>query len=311
METKSADNILVAIDFGPCSRAELVYALSRTKARGGRVHVLHAYEPPYYAPEALITLPGQPPMPLQEYADRDAAMRMSRFLEETPEWLESRAERRPELTFQLVGGIADDEICRAATVRESTLIIMGTHGRKGLSHLLLGSVAERVIRRSPCPVLVIHERDLPQRATTVARPTKVLVPIDFGTDASSPARLALEFEGPTPFELHLLHVVATPAYAGDVIVPRAGGVTLGHYLHESAEANLRAFAETLVPKPAKLHVTRGSPADCIVHIAAEEDIDLLVMGTHGRTGLAHFFLGSVTERVLPRVTCPVLVTRAP
>lgn len=146
----SVTRILVPIDFSPSARAALEYAAYLAGRLGAAVEVLHAYEPPgYVGPDTLAVLP---------------------IAASHQEWTETRAELERQIGALLAGipglpasrtllveaGEPADTILRVASEVGADLVVMGTHGRTGLSRLLIGSVAEAVLRRSPCPVLTLR-----------------------------------------------------------------------------------------------------------------------------------------------------------
>jgi nucleotide-binding universal stress UspA family protein len=146
-------NILVATDFGPASAAALTYGRALAKAFGARLHLLHVAENDFFRPSA------SDPHALQTAAAR----RLDDCL---------TAEDRSELAADTVLRVSDDpaeEIARYAKGASIELIVIGTHGRTGVSHVLVGSVAERVVRTAPCPVLTVrrseHEFVVPDAAT--------------------------------------------------------------------------------------------------------------------------------------------------
>jgi nucleotide-binding universal stress UspA family protein len=148
-------NILVATDFGPVSDAALTYGRALATAFGARLHLLHVAENYFLRPSV------SDPRALQTAAAR----RLDDCL---------TAEDRSELDAYAVLRVSDnpaDEITDYARDASIELIVMGTHGRTGVSHLLVGSVAERVVRTAPCPVLTVrhpeHEFVLPDSATVV------------------------------------------------------------------------------------------------------------------------------------------------
>ena len=153
-------NVMVATDFGPASDAALIYGRALAKQFGARLHLLHAAENDFL--RASVTDP---------YVLKAAVVRR----------LEERltAEDRAERSARAVMETADrpsDAITRYAKAAQIDLIVMGTHGRTGVSHLLVGSVAERVVRTAPCPVLTVrhleHDFVLPNAAATEeARPS--------------------------------------------------------------------------------------------------------------------------------------------
>ena len=146
-------NILVATDFGPVSAAALTYGRALAKAFGARLHLFHVAENDFFRPSVS-----------DPHARHTAAARcLDACL---------TAEDRSELAAEVVLRVSDnpaDEITDYARDASIELIVIGTHGRTGVSHLLVGSVAERVVRTAPCPVLTVrypeHEFVLPDVAT--------------------------------------------------------------------------------------------------------------------------------------------------
>jgi universal stress protein A len=137
----------------------------------------------------------------------------------------------------------------------------------------------------------------------------VLVPVDFSEYSEKAFIWALDMAEKWKAMITLLHVVPTPPYSP---------VVMGSYFDPSAfERNLLADAETsaraLIDRQAKrsvptgIKVCVGEPFQDICRIAKEERIDIIIMGSHGRTGLSHIVLGSVAERVVRHAPCPVLV----
>jgi universal stress protein A len=147
-----ARRILVPIDFSPASRAALDQALSLAQAFDATVEVLHVLwnPPPYVGFEALS---AQLPYGVNEsflgWVQRSAGAQMESFLASVDEPWRSRVKRR------FLQGDAAEMIVSAAEHDAIDLIVMGTHGRRGVAHLLLGSVAEKVVRLAPCPVMTI------------------------------------------------------------------------------------------------------------------------------------------------------------
>ena len=137
----------------------------------------------------------------------------------------------------------------------------------------------------------------------------ILVPVDFSEQSEKAFIWARDMAEKWKATITLLHVVPTPPYSP---------VVMGSYFDPSAfERNLLADAETsvraLIDRQAKrsvptgLKVCVGEPVQDICRIAADEQIDMIIMGSHGRTGLSHIALGSVAERVVRHAPCPVLV----
>ena len=140
-------NILVATDFSPASDHALEYARALARTFGGSMHVLHVVPDPVLASawsEAYaydLTALGER---LRGEAERQLANCVRPILDVA-------------VTTEAVIGSPADGIAFAAADRGADLIVMGTHGRRGFSHLVMGSVAERVVRTAPCPVLTVRE----------------------------------------------------------------------------------------------------------------------------------------------------------
>lgn len=138
----------------------------------------------------------------------------------------------------------------------------------------------------------------------------ILVPIDFSPDADQALEYAIELAQKLQAGLMLLHVIQlTPMTAGDMF-----GYSLEVYL-EAMESEAQKRMQALLHRvhreglQGEMTIVQGVPFQAIVDMAESQDIDLIVMGTHGRTGLSHALMGSVAERVVRLAPCPVLVTR--
>ncbi len=203
---------------------------------------------------------------------------------------------------------ADHAIAEAATRNQVDLIAMTREGRTGLGRLLLGSVAESVVRQAQVPVLVAHG----EPSDRPAEIRQVLVPLD-GSELSAAILPVVErLAGPLEPAIHLLHALEElPAGAAGMGARREEVRALRE---TEAEEYLRHLAEPIEAKgfPVRRAVRGGLAAvDVIQKYAQEEAIDLIAMTTHGRTGLGRLLFGSVAERVLTAVTIPVVLWRPP
>jgi nucleotide-binding universal stress UspA family protein len=141
-------HVLVATDFGPAAEAALDHALGIAKSFGAKITLLHCtWLPPYYYSAYAEGL-AWPTAELEGKA-KDALER---------EVAKART-RHPNIESMLVAGDAWKEICKAAKERGADLVVVGTHGRRGLPRMVLGSVAERVVRTSDVPVLTVSVRE--------------------------------------------------------------------------------------------------------------------------------------------------------
>jgi len=194
-----------------------------------------------------------------------------------------------------------------ATEEDVGLVVMGTHGRRGLNHLMLGSVAEEVVRRAECPVLTVRASESPTAVTW----KRIVVPLDFSEHTELALRTAYHLAADFGASLQLLHVVQPL---------RAMGISnYGHEISRNWEVSQKRAAEELmqkacdaIPMTAITHEKKtvtGEPAEAIATVTKEDGGDLIVIPTHGRTGLRQFLLGSVTERVVRHAHCPVLTLK--
>ena len=184
------------------------------------------------------------------------------------------------------------------------LIVMGTHGRRGLDRVRFGSVTEEVVRTAPAPVLTV-QADAPSSVRTVRR---VLTPIDFSDASETALRHAKEIALTQGAEIDLLHVVDKPMF------PSAYGVDSAEVsteeLLDKAEQGLGDLARDIVGhEHAMVKAVAGHPVEEILNYVEKNDVDLLVIATHGRTGLNRLLIGSVAERVIRQSPIPVFLVK--
>jgi nucleotide-binding universal stress UspA family protein len=151
-------NVVVPIDFSAVSEAALAYGRNFARAFGARLHVIHVAENDFLRPTAAD------PHVLSAALDRQVANKLTQ-------------DDRQSLNAVAVIRKSDapaDEIVQYAKGENADIIIMGTHGRRGIAHVLVGSVAEKVIRSAPCPVLTVRHPDLVSGATSPGPTVPVL-----------------------------------------------------------------------------------------------------------------------------------------
>lgn len=213
---------------------------------------------------------------------------------------------------RLATGIPSAAICRAAEETGADLIVLGTQGRTGLAHVLLGSTAERVVATAGCPVMVERAETEPALpgAPTGMRIGHLLVPVDFSDASLEALEYAVQIAGHSAASITLLHVLEPVSYGLDfTLMPAAHGPAA----REQMARRLDELAAPLQRQGLAVYslVQSGRPADAIVAWAAGHRPDLVLMGTHGRRGLSHLASGSVAEAVLRRACCPVLTVKSP
>lgn len=202
-----------------------------------------------------------------------------------------------------------EDICRQ---QGADLCVIGTRGLRGFRHLLLGSTAQRVLRHACCPVLSVHEDDR-RDASNVH---KILVPTDFSPDAEAALTDALRIfrQSTSDAEIWLLHALQLPTDYGVYGTQGLSEMSFRYWeaLAASFETRLREIAASLRKRGLKVETTvrRGYAPEAILAAAEELAVDLIAMGTRGRTGLGRLVLGSTAERVVQCAPCPVLTSHA-
>ncbi len=283
--------LLVPTDFSGHAGLALDAVCGLAPRLGAAVHLVHGIHLP---PEAAPYLFPDAIERIREQAGAELRARCER--------LESSGIR---CTAELVDGPPAPAIARVAQELPADLIVMGSHGRTGLAHAVLGSVAERTLRTAPCPVLTL-KAPLP----AAGRLERIVVAMDFSAGAHAALRLARALARDCgPAHLILVHAHAVPpeiaelfAEQGTPLPPldlRPVSHQLAQLLVELQESGCSAEFVTEV----------GHPDSALAEVAGRLDADLIVMGTHGRRGTSRLLLGSVAETVVRAARCGVLTVR--
>jgi len=287
--------ILVPTDFSDSALLALEHGIFLTKKFDGELVLLHVAELP------TITIHDFP-SDLFELAREGGMDRMGELLEKQEVAL-------PPVKRVVLAGTpsepAADVIVEYAKTNEVDFIVMGTHGRRGMRRLLLGSVTEEVVRRSPCPVLTTRTH---KDAWSLPRADRILVPVDFGSSTRQIIGVASRMAEHYGAAITLAHVVNLEYYPyygfGSDAYPE-----IKNSMIEASEEKLIELATEL--QGAGLDVSwktiKGHPAAALRQLAEEADIDLIVIGSHGRSGFDRAMVGSVSEKVLRSAHCPVMI----
>ncbi len=292
--------LLFATDFSPCARDAERYAVSLALSWDAALTVMNVLEfPPGLNPQYPVNqlYLGE----LMKQATKELVALKSRL-----------AVRGVAVQTRLADGIPSEEVLAAAQAEDTDLIIVGTRGKTGLEHIVLGSTAERIIRTAPCPVLAVRgePRGTAEAGEAGVRLRHILVPVDFSDCSLEALEYAVLVARRAQAALTLLHVLEPLAYGLDF--------TLAHSAkreqqREATAARLSALASAITSAgvSAAPQLRGGLPADSILDAAHALPADAVVMGTHGRRGLSHACCGSVAESVLRKAPCPVLTVRSP
>lgn len=292
--------IFVTTDFSPCADYAVEYAAALAKRLGATVHLGHVVDTGYLTYAALY---GQSLMvdPDVESVEKAA----QGHLDEVKARLENQG-----LTVEarLTRGTPVPELLKMAQESGAAILVTGTHGHTGFDKFLFGSTCEKLIRQSPVPVLAVRQ---PSEEATFLHYEFVIKRVLCTTDLSELAHAALPFAGEfcaaLDAELTLLHVIDTRfdsfPYLAAVDQPSH------EELHGHAEKLLNEWVEQLGVGKVGTAVIDGMPHERIAQYIRDHNVDLLIMATHGHSGLAHALLGSTTERVIRTAPCPVLAVR--
>lgn len=296
--------ILCPVYFDETSPAALEYARHFAQESNGVVHLFHA------VPTGEIHLLRKVYRPEQGGgADTLWAEKVSR------EQLQDLANThlagvRSEIVTRLNNDPADG-ILEAAQEISPDLIVMATHGRTGIAHLVLGSVAEKVARESRLPVFSTHRSD-----TLAGAPPfqNILIPVDIAEQSASMlayARRIAEYSGGTVHPLHIVPSDETTLLLSDVYEAREGNQVNLKTAENVARTKLEAVARDClsgVRYKTALQIS-NDPVKTILEVERAVRADLLIMATHGFHGIFHLLLGSLTEKMMRESSCPVLSLR--
>jgi nucleotide-binding universal stress UspA family protein len=294
-------SVLCPVDFSDFSRRALSHAVALAKWYEAELTLLHV-APSIPPPLAYSEVP--PPLAVSHVGTEQ-------LQQDLEIWAETaRAEGVP-ITAIVTSGEPVREIVAKAEHMHADLLVMGTHGASGFERLLLGSVAEKVLRKAPCPVLTVPRAEPAEAADRVVFKS-LLCAVDFSEASADALAYALSLAQEADAHLTVLHVVET--------VPLGVGREYAHfqvpefnlYLEKDAAEQLH----TMVPAEAHTWcevrelVATGKPYVEILRVAAEVGAELIVMGSTGRGAIDRLLFGSTTQHVLRQARCPVLTMRA-
>jgi nucleotide-binding universal stress UspA family protein len=288
--------ILFAGDLSECSRGAFGAARSLAGDSGAHLHVVSVVEPVLMAappgPARGARLPAVLPAITPAHL-KDVEGQLRAFY---------RAEPPVAVDFVVKDGNAADEILAAADEVDADLIVMGTRGRGGLDRLICGSVAEAVIRRSSRPVLVVRQGEASRPDAPIRT---ILHPTDFSGRSRPALGVARALARANNAALALIYVAPAEVVTGDTFYAPADLGPERAELAKLEEESARAGLEGSV----KARFCQGDPVTEILLAAEELGCDLIVLGTHGRTGVRRLLMGSVAESVIRRAPCLTLVVK--
>ncbi len=285
----SIKNVLFATDFSPVSEAAFQYAEAIARKFGSKLHAVHVVPPQAY--KYVPGGGGEVPWDIDEHQAK-----------EEMEHLEARMTGIPHDALTVRGEIADS-IHILIVEKNADMLVVGTHGRRGLARVLMGSVAERIFRQAPCPVLTVG----PKVASDAPREiefNRVLFATDFSEASLAAAPYAFSLAQEFQARLTLMHVVALPLDPME-----SHQVILSE--REKKLRNLLPAEIDLWCRP-DYAITFGDAAENILKLAKEREADLIVLGVRGAggaVGVATHVADAVAHEVVCQAKCPVLTVR--
>jgi nucleotide-binding universal stress UspA family protein len=297
-------NVLVPVDFSAPSLSAVDFALPLIAKSDADMHLVHVFARDY----PITGLVGMP-FVLPE-------LEISRSIHEQLKNVAKKysiALRRENI--HALTGRPFEEICRLACDISIDLIIIATRGNGGPRHLMLGSTAERVVRYSPCPVLVVRGSDLEKKANgrriqrRAPQFRKILVAIDFSECSMKGLAYAQAFAKQFKSRLVLLNSVHFQYYVASDEYGRYDLPRLMQYAEKAAREQMHDLVEKTDWGGLQLETSLqvGHPGQQICDGARDCAADLIITSTHGTTGFKHVLLGSTAEYVVRHAHCPVLV----
>jgi len=288
--------ILCAIDRSPSSLQAFGYALALARWQSARLNLLEVIE------EALP--PGVNRAPTSDGVPNETRTTLERDLRRV---LTARRASDVKVEISLRNGNVVQEILAQAKTSRPDLMVIGSHGRGGIQRLVLGSVAEKVLRLATCPVLTVR------RGVRLVRRSRspfatILCPTDFSAAANKAVAYAKRLAQEADAKLILMTAVEWPF--GDEVT--SGAVA---ELQKSIASNASDALTRLLPRPAsngpraQAIVAVGKASAAIVKVARARSVDLIVMGVSGRGALDVALLGSTTHHVIREGAWPVLTVR--
>ncbi|NQW22449.1 MAG: universal stress protein [SAR202 cluster bacterium] len=281
-------------------------------------------------PIALLRIPENVPL----YASGDfevipaayTALSDEERKAECEEYLEGLAgtirEKGLEVSTVVRIGMPGHEIVEEAAVSDNTVVAMASHGRSGISRWVMGSVADEVLRNSTSPLLLVR----PQESGEVAAGTpvnRIIVPVDGSALAEQVFPHVADLAKAFNTKVDLVRVTASASeYYRQSAVYSTGGTTAEYIppyeeFSEAADSEAQTYLgeaqtrmESLGVSPVEGHLVHGQPAVVVADLAQADSGSMVVIATHGRSGIGRWVLGNVADSVARHSGCPVLLVRA-
>lgn len=299
--------ILCPIDFSEFSRRALRHAVATARWYDSRLTVLYVL-PFVPAMNVLPSLAADPAQQIRLAATdlrhlREAALRFVQAVDPGAVPCDVIVTERNDV---------HREILEQAQTVSADLLVLGSHGHSGFDRLMLGSIAEKVLRKATCPVMIVPPHAEHPVAAGDVDFDRILCAVDFSACSLAALTHALSMAEEADAKVTILNVIEKPPELDAFPVSAAFNVD---EVRAAAEAERLRRLRALVPASIVPYCTvetavwEGSAWRGILHMAAERQSDLIVMGVHGRGAVDLALFGSNTHHVIRAATCPVLTVR--
>lgn len=277
--------ILCPVDFYPASTRALEYAEQLARNYNAAIQLIHVVTPVIPAVYGSGISISDLTVEFQKQARK-------KILE-----VKAKVEKKHiPVTAEVRVGHIDIEIRRAIEAGKADLVVVGTHGRRGVERWVLGSVTEKLMRHCPVPLLAV-----PAGRKAAAPISRMVVTTDFSDGTPDAIAHAFSIASENRSKVTLLHVINDVA------------ADINSHLRDPLIRGIRQKLEELVPRDAldwcdiQTRVETGTPWSVILETIKKEKSSLLVMNVHGKGMIERVLIGSTADRVLRGATCPVLL----
>jgi nucleotide-binding universal stress UspA family protein len=290
------DKILVTLDGSELAEQSLLYADDLVLKLGSEMHLLQ------------VSDSGE--SDIHDFQ----VMYVNQIAQRVDRWLQKNNRGDLKIKPAVVNGSPADEIVKYAEKNGIGLIIMGTHGRSGLTRWAVGSVANKVVRGTEVPVLLTRSKPAGS-AKEVQVLKSVLVPLDGSEVGENALPYIVELASRVSLQIILFQAVPLAFHvypAGDMVSQVPYSEREMEPIRVQVKTYLDGVVKRLTESGLKVtqHIVVGNPEEAIIKKAEELKVDLVAMSTHGRSGVSRWVFGSVADRVLSAGTTPLFLVRA-
>lgn len=290
---KPIKNVLYPTDFSDIAGAAKTYAAYICRQMGATLHIVHA----------------------AQYTEQDSTASHDYVLAEQKDWSPSFQEymelQNPHklqvdsvLPAEISGHSVSEILLNYADLNDIDLVVLGTHGHRAIGRILLGSTAEKIVRLAKCSVLTVGGKAHKMLGPGIER---ILVPVDFSEFSLNALDTAEQLAQSFSAKISLLHVFQPISF------PLPYGVTTPNILTEEVRDRTHRALDALGANSSgdevSTHIENGFPEHEINAFAQKNDTDLIVIASHGLTGLNRFLQGSVSQEVVRQAPCPVYTVK--